>query len=108
MAGSAAAVHHPVDEAPLASLFGGHEEVALDVPLDLLLGAPAVAHVDLNQLLALPQDLAGLDLDVAGLSLDAGRPGLVDDDLGVGQGVALAGGAGRPEDPGPPRPPAGA
>src|SRR5437870_13508386 len=78
-----------VDQPVLLRRLGGEEVVALGVLrhlLDLLAG---VAREDLVQLLPRAQDLLGVDLDVGRLALHP-APRLVDEDVGVGQRVALA------------------
>src|SRR5690348_7873493 len=69
-----------VDQAPLLRLLGRHEEVTLHRALDVFELALAVLGVDARDLLALAEDLLGVDLDVGGLALDALREGLVDED----------------------------
>src|SRR6266568_431897 len=77
------AFHDEVDQAPVLRLLGGHEEVAFHRALDLLERTLAVLGVEAGHLLALAEDLLGVDLDVGGLALDALREGLVDQDLSV-------------------------
>src|SRR5512133_2732805 len=82
-----------VDDALLLGLTGGHDEVAVGVTGDLLHVLAGVGGQDLVQHPAHADDLPGLDLDVDRLPLGpAGR--LVDEDAGVGQAEALAGGSG--------------
>src|SRR4051812_42167647 len=71
---------HPVDDAVLARLLGGHEVVALGVAGDLLVGLAGVLGDDAVQALAYVDDLARVDLDVGRLALEA-RAHLVDQDL---------------------------
>src|SRR5438270_990488 len=59
--GRRGAFDHGVDQAVLDRLLGRHEEVALQVPLDLLGRLLAVPGVDAHQLRALAQDRAGVD-----------------------------------------------
>ena len=80
---------HPVDQPVLERLLGGEEAVALHVVAHALLRLPGVPGVDLVDLLAQRQRLAGVDLDVACLALEAARR-LVDQDPAVGQRQALA------------------
>src|SRR5438093_8258670 len=89
------ALDDEVDQAPVLRLFRSHEEVALHRALDLLKRTLAVLGVEASHLLALAEDLLGVDLDVGSLALDALREGLVDEDLGVRQrhphpGIAAA------------------
>src|SRR5438094_1646104 len=77
------ALNDEVDQAPVLRLLRGHEEVALHRALDLFERALAVLGVYAGHLLALAQDLLGVDLDVGCLALDPLREGLVDEDLGV-------------------------
>src|SRR5215471_12513901 len=79
-----------VDQTPGDRLLAAHVVVPVDVALDLLARPAAVADVELDDQVALLQDLAGLDVDVRRLALDAGAPRLVDHDPGVGQREALA------------------
>ena len=83
-----------VDDVVLLGLFGAHEVVAIGVLRDLLERLARVVGDDLVEPAADVDDLAGVDLDVGGLALEAAGD-LVDQDLGVGQRHALAGGAAR-------------
>src|SRR5438105_3296241 len=76
-------VHDYIDETPLLSLLGGHEEVPLQGALDVLQRPAAVLGVEPCQRLALAEDLLRVDLDVGGLPLDTLRERLVDEDLRV-------------------------
>ena len=76
-------------EPVLKGLFGGEEAVALHVVADALLSLAGVPGIDLVDLLAQRERLAGVDLDVARLPLEAAR-GLVDQDPAVGQRHPLA------------------
>src|SRR6266480_7488817 len=67
------ALDDEVHQAPVLRLLGGHEEVALHRALDLLERTLAVLGVEAGHLLALAEDLLGVDLDVGGLALDALR-----------------------------------
>ena len=87
-----------VDEAVVLGGVGVHEEVAVSVADDVLDGLAGVLGEDLADQLVLAEDLAGVDLDIGGLAADAADDGLVDVDGAVGQGVALALGAGAEED----------
>ena len=82
-----------VDHAVGHGLLGRHDEVAVGVLGDLLLGLAGVVGQHPREQVAHAQDLLGLELDVGGLALDA-APGLVQQDPGVRQGEALALGAG--------------
>jgi hypothetical protein len=62
----------PVDQPVLDGLFGLEEAVALHVDVDLLDGLAGVVGVDLVDLRAGLDDLAGVDLDVGRLALEAG------------------------------------
>src|SRR6266568_357469 len=90
--------HDRVDQAPVLRLLGGHEEVPLHRSLDLFERPLAVLGVDPRYLLALAEDLLGVDLDIGGLALDALRKGLVDEDLRVRQRNAHARGAAGEKD----------
>ena len=79
-----------VDQAIVLRHLGRHEEVALDVALDLLRRAAGVLGVDANDDLAQPQDLARMDLDVGGLRGPHAATGLVQDDLAMWQRKSLA------------------
>ena len=86
-----------VDDPVGLGLLGGEPAVALGVLLDLLDGlagvlGDALGHAPLDVLHPL-----GLDGDVGGLALDAAER-LVHEDLGVGQGEALARGAGAQQE----------
>src|SRR3954468_4373589 len=83
---------HPIDDAVVLGLFGGHEVVALRVVADLLVVLLRVLGDDVVEALADVDDLLGVDLDVRGLALEAGAD-LVDEDLRVRQRHALAVGA---------------
>src|SRR5260370_42435250 len=96
-------LHDQVDQAPLFRLLWSHEEVALHRPLDVFELAAAVLRIDPRHLLALAEDLLGVDLDVGGLSLDALRERLVDEDLRVGPRHAHAPTTAGEEDRGPAR-----
>src|SRR5438067_6146588 len=80
--GGPGALDHGVDEAVLDRLLGRHEEVPLQVPLDLLGRLVAVLGVDAHQLRTLAQDLAGVDLEVGSLALHPRGPRLVNQDRG--------------------------
>src|SRR3954463_15308485 len=88
---------HPIDDAVVLGLFGGHEVVALRVVADLLVVLLRVLGDDVVEALADVDDLLGVDLDVRGLALERGAD-LVDQDLGVGQRHALALGAARQQE----------
>src|SRR2546427_299486 len=68
-----------VDDSIVLRLLGGHEKVAIGVTLDLVHALAGVVHEDAVQLLAHPEDLAGLDVDVGRLALHAAQR-LVDHD----------------------------
>ncbi len=61
---------HPVDEAVLACLLGREEAIALHVVAHTLLALSGVSRVDLIDLLAQRERLAGVDLDVRCLTLE--------------------------------------
>ena len=84
---------HRVHQAVFARFFRAHPVVAVGVFGDALGGLAGVARQDAVQLLAHGEDFAGLDLDVGGDAAGAAR-GLVEHHARVGQGVALALGAG--------------
>src|SRR4051812_48017784 len=75
------ALDDEVDQAPILRLLRGHEEVALHRAVFLLQFTLAVLGVEAGHLLALAEDLLGVDLDVGGLALDALRERLLDEDL---------------------------
>src|SRR3954447_17065336 len=83
---------HPIDDAVVLRLFGGHEVVALGVVADLVVVLLRVLRDDVVEALADVDDLLGVDLDVCGLALEGGAD-LVNQDLRVGQRHALALGA---------------
>jgi hypothetical protein len=87
-----------VDEAVLFGILGGHVVVAVDVLEDLLDGLLRRGLVDARQHAPRGDQVAGGDLHVGGLAADLLDPGLVDQDLGVGQGDALARGAAGQQD----------
>ena len=78
-----------VDKAVGLCFFGGHEVVALGVDLDRLERLAGVGGKDLVQTLLDLQHALDLDLHVGRLPLRAAG-GLVDHDLRVGKGKALA------------------
>mmetsp|Transcript_14089 Transcript_14089/g.42138 ORF Transcript_14089/g.42138 Transcript_14089/m.42138 type:complete len:219 (-) Transcript_14089:175-831(-) len=89
--------HHLVDEAVLASLLRGEEEIAVAVRLDLGGGlAREGSHVAVKDL-ADVEDLLRLDLHIGGLALSATKR-LVDHDARVGERAALALRAGTEEE----------
>src|SRR5215467_4886499 len=75
-----------VDEPVGLGLLGREEVVALSVLLDALDGLAGVPGQDAVQQFARAQDLLGVDLDVRRLALHA-TPRLMDEDVGVRQGV---------------------
>src|SRR6266571_4301561 len=83
-----------VDDTIRLRLLGVHDEVPVGVAHELVQGLLGVEGQDLVDAVLDPQDLLGLDRDVRGLALGA-PPGLVDQDPGVGEGEALAGGPRR-------------
>src|SRR3954454_21146641 len=80
---------HPIDDAVVPGLFGGHEVVALGVVANLVVLLLRVLRDDVVEALADVDYLLGVDLDVRGLALEAGAD-LVDEDLRVGQRHAFA------------------
>ena len=82
-----------VDQTVLQGLLGGHEVVAVGIPLDLLNGLTGVLGQDLVEHITGAEDEIGADLNVGGLTLGTAQ-GLVDHDLAVGQGDPLALGTG--------------
>src|SRR2546428_10709149 len=79
-----------VDQAVVLRHLRGHEEVALDVTLDLLRRPARVLGVDADDDLPQPQNLARMDLDVRGLRRPHAATGLVQDDLAMRQRKSLA------------------
>src|SRR5438552_5652067 len=79
-----------VDQAIVLRHLRRHEEVTLDVALDLLRRAAGVLGVNANDDLPQPQDLARVDLDVAGLRGPHAATGLVQDDLATRQRKSLS------------------
>src|SRR5207245_8159600 len=77
-----------IDDPVALGLLGCQDEVAVGVMVDLFDGLAGVLGDDLLKERAVSDNLLGLDLDVDGLAL---RPavGLVEEDSGVGQRVAL-------------------
>src|SRR5258708_15983146 len=73
--------HDQVDQAPLLSFFGVHEEVALHRALDVLERPAGVLRVDAGHGLALAKDLLRVQLDVGRLALEALSERLVDEVL---------------------------
>lgn len=82
-----------VDQAVVGGFLGAKELVAFDVLGDLLGGLAGVPGEEVVELVAGLEDGLGLDLDVGRLAVDP-AVGLVDHDLGVGEAVAFALGAG--------------
>ena len=84
---------HVVDDAVVLGLLGGHVEIAVGVLGDALdaAGRCAAARISLSTVAGL-EDFLGLDFDVGDLAADL-PVGLVDHDLGMRQGEALALGA---------------
>ncbi len=82
-----------VENAVFLGVFGVHPEISLGVFLDLFDILARMVGKDRVETLAQPENLLSLDLDVGGLSLGAAN-GLMHVDRGVGQGIALALGAG--------------
>src|SRR3990172_7320903 len=80
---------HLIDDTVLAGDFGGHDEVALHVLLDLGDVLSGVLRQNLVQALARAQDLFRLDVDVGRLTRSTSRR-LVDDDPGVREGETLS------------------
>src|SRR5437588_6658158 len=80
----------PVDQAVVLRRRRRHEEVTLDVPLDLFGGSAGVLGVDADDNLPEPEDLAGMNLDVRGLRPSHPATGLVEHDLAMGQREPLA------------------
>src|SRR6266550_7118300 len=80
----------PVDQAVVLCHRRRHEEVTLDVALDLFRRPAGVLRVNADDYLPKPEDLAGVDLDVRGLRGPHAATGLVQDDLAVRQREPLA------------------
>src|SRR5699024_230038 len=83
-----------VDDAVFLGLLGSQDLVAVGVAADLLGGLAGVVGERFLHEGAHALDFGGLDFEVGDLALDALGGGLVDEHAGVGQGGALAGGAG--------------
>src|SRR3954454_5389489 len=86
------AVDDPIRQPVLDGFRGGEVAIALHVLVDLRDRVARVMRVDLVDAAALGDDLARVDVDVGRLPLEAAG-GLVDEDLRVRQGHALAVGA---------------
>ena len=78
-----------VDDAVLQRLLGGHEVVAVGIPLDLLNGLAGILGQDLVQHVSGAKNEIGADLDIGCLTLGTTQR-LVDHDLAVRQGDSLA------------------
>src|SRR3954447_9636881 len=85
----------PRPRSRVTCLVGGQDLVALDVRADVVGRLVRVPRQRRLHQAAHPLDLVRLDLQVRHLAVDALHGGLVDQHAGVGQGVALARGAGR-------------
>src|SRR6185503_16435515 len=83
------AVDDPVREPVFDRLGGCEEAVALHVAVDLRDRTAGVMRIDLVDAAPQGEDLSGMDVDVGRLALEAAG-GLVDEDLGVGEGHPLA------------------
>src|SRR5436190_13965115 len=88
---------HVVDQAKFLRLVGGKITVALGRLGDFVDRLTGVERQDLVEALTILEDLVGLNFDVGNLPADL-APGLVDHDLRVRQGEALALGAGGQND----------
>ena len=90
-------MQHFIDQAILEGLISGHIPIPFGLAGDFfhrLAGMPGENFVDHRLGL---KDLLGLDFDIGGLPADA-PPGLVQHDLGVGQGVPFTFRARRQDD----------
>src|SRR5208282_4090627 len=87
--GKLAGRYHFVNDAVLLSFRRAHNEVPVRVRGHLLGGLARVQGDHLVEQVTHPDDLLGLDLDVCRLT-GGSTIGLVEQDPGVGQGVALA------------------
>ena len=83
---------HLVHQAKVLGFVGVEIAVALGFLFDVTKRLAGVLGQDFVEAMAFLDDFVGLDFDVGNLAADL-APGLVDHDLGVGQGVALALGA---------------
>ena len=90
-------LHNLIDDAVIDRLLRRHEEIAIAILLDLVLGLIAVLRNVRVEDLPNEQNLLGLDLNVGRLSLRTAE-GLVDHNSRVGQSAALALGAGTEEE----------
>ncbi len=90
-------LYNLINDAIIDSLLRCHEEIAVAILLNLVLGLIAVLGNVRVEDLPNEQNLLGLDLNVGRLSLRAAE-GLVDHNPRVGQGPALALGAGAEEE----------
>ena len=90
-------LYNLIDDAVIDRLLRRHEEIAVAILLDLVLGLIAVLRNVRVEDLPNEQNLLGLDLNVGRLSLRAAE-GLVDHNSRVGQSAALALGAGTEEE----------
>src|ERR1700682_537260 len=79
-----------IDQAVVLCHLRRHEEVALDVALDLLLRPTSVLRIDANDDLPESENLARMDLDIRGLRRPHAAAGLVQHDLAVRQRQPLA------------------
>jgi hypothetical protein len=90
---------HRIDDPVFQGLIRGHDEVPLDVHGDLFAFLAGMEGKDVDGFFLHLADLFGLDQNVGGLAFEPAQ-GLVDDDLGIGQGEAFALGSAGKQDGG--------
>jgi hypothetical protein len=78
-----------IHDAVRLRLLRGHNEITFHVLLNLFKRLARMKREKLVERVASPEDFPGVDIDVSSLAGKAGHPGLVDENSGVGQGIAF-------------------
>ena len=80
-----------IHDAVRLRLLRGHNEITFHVLLNLFKRLACMERENPVERIACPEDFPGVNIDVGSLARQAGHPGLVDENSGVGQGIAFFG-----------------
>jgi len=78
-----------IHDAVRLGLLRSHDEITLHILFNLFDRLSRMKREKLGERVASPEDFPGVDIDVSSLAGKAGHPGLVDENSGVGHGIAF-------------------